>query len=217
MKERMTRILRYIGAALIFGLLVLAVLGIGAHLGSQQHIATQARSLGPTVSHLERIGELASARIHVTDILMADGEGFRGAWLIKGDALLACDVSRAKILNFNPTARTATLRLPPLRVSARRSPRVTNQPPPPQLHDRKGRVAIGLTLAILSFPLMASCDRTPKRPAPTNPLPNKPVSIKPSPPARPGRTIIFQGLDNDFRGSTTVLPDDRVIHHKEPP
>ena len=120
MKDRMTRILRFIGAALIFGLLLLAALGIGTHLGSLQRIATQARSLGPTLSHLERIGELASARIHVTDILMADGEGFRGAWLIKGDALLACDVSRAKILNLNPAARTATLRLPPLRVTSAR-------------------------------------------------------------------------------------------------
>ena len=46
------RILRYIGAALLLGMLLLAVLGIGAHLGSQQRIATQARSLGPTVSHL---------------------------------------------------------------------------------------------------------------------------------------------------------------------
>ena len=114
------RILRYIGAALLLGMLLLAVLGIGAHLGSQQRIATQARSLGPTVSHLERIGELASARIHVTDILMADGEGFRGAWLIKGDALLACDVSRAKSQSLNPAARTATLRLPPLRVTSAR-------------------------------------------------------------------------------------------------
>ncbi len=120
MKERMTRILRFIGAALLLGLPVLAALGIGTRLGSQQHITTQARSLGPTVSHLERIGELASARIHVTDILMADGEGFRGAWLIKGDAMLACDVSRAKILNLNPTSRTATLRLPPLRVTSAR-------------------------------------------------------------------------------------------------
>lgn len=120
MKERMTRILRYIGAALILGLLVLATFGIRARLRLQQQIATQARSLGPTISHLERIGELASARIHVTDILMADGEGFRGAWLIKGDAQLACDVSQAKILNLNPTARTATLRLPPLRVTASR-------------------------------------------------------------------------------------------------
>ena len=118
MNGHTTRILRYIGAALLLGILLLAALGIGARLGSQQQIATQARSLGPTVSHLERIGELASARIHVTDILMADGEGFRGAWLIKGDVLLACDVSRAKILNLNPTSRTATLRLPPLRVSS---------------------------------------------------------------------------------------------------
>ena len=120
MKEYTARILRYIGAALLLGMLLLAALGIGTRLGSQQHIATQARSLGPTVSHLERIGELASARIHVTDILMADGEGFRGAWLIKGDALLACDVSRAKIMNLNPTSRTATLRLPPLRVTSAR-------------------------------------------------------------------------------------------------
>ncbi len=120
MKERLTRIFQFIGAALLLGMLVLAALGIGVRLGSRQHIATQARSLGPTVSHLERIGELASARIHVTDILMADGEGFRGAWLIKGDAMLACDVSRAKILNLNPTSRTATLRLPPLRVTSAR-------------------------------------------------------------------------------------------------
>ena len=82
---------------------------------------------------------------------------------------------------------------------------------------REGRVAIGLTLVILSFPLLASCDRTPNRPAPAGSLPSKPIPTKPASPAKPGRTIIFQGLDNDFRGSTTVLPDDRVIHHKEPP
>ena len=115
-----TRILRSIGAALLLGMLLIAALGIGVRLGSRRHMATQARSLGPTVSPLERLGELASSRIHVTDILMADGEGFRGAWLIKGDALLTCDVSRAKILNLNQTARTATLRLPPLRVTSAR-------------------------------------------------------------------------------------------------
>ena len=120
MKGYAIRILRTLGVVLLLGLLMLAALGIGTRLGSQQHVATQARSLGPTVSQLERIGELASARIHVTDILMADGEGFRGAWLIKGDALLTCDVSRAKILNLDPTNRTATLRLPPLRVTSAR-------------------------------------------------------------------------------------------------
>jgi hypothetical protein len=51
---------------------------------------------------------------------MADGEEFRGAWLIKGDALLTCYVSVAKILNLNSAARTATLRLPLLRVTSAR-------------------------------------------------------------------------------------------------
>jgi hypothetical protein len=101
-------------------MLLLAAFTMGTRVESPQHIATQARSLGPTVSQMEKIGELASARIHVTDILMADGEWFRGAWLIKGDTLLACDVSRAKILNLNPTARTVTLSLPPLRVTSAR-------------------------------------------------------------------------------------------------
>lgn len=110
----------------------------------------------------------------------------------------------------------------PRRSSSARTPRVTDRPHPPRPPSRDGRVAIGLTLAILSFPLLASCDRTLKPPAPVDPLPsnavrNKVVPAKPEPPARPGRTINFQGLDNDFRGSTTVLPDNQVIHHKEPP
>ena len=105
----------------------------------------------------------------------------------------------------------------PRRSSPQCSLRVRNLPRPPQPVGRQGRVALGLTLAILSFPLLASCDRTPNRPTPTGSLPNKPVPTKPAPPAKPSHTITFQGLDNDFRGSTTVLPDDRVIHHKEPP
>ena len=80
--------------------------------------------------------------------------------------------------------------------------------------DRNGRVALGLSLAILSFPLVTSCSRTS---TPTQPTSRASVPVQPTPAAKLARTITFQGLDNDFRGSTTVLPDDRVIHHKEPP
>ena len=80
----------------------------------------QIRSLGPTISQLERISELVPIRIHVADVLIAEGEGFRGAWLIRGDAVLACDVSRAKIMQIDSTARSATLRLPQLRVTSAR-------------------------------------------------------------------------------------------------
>ena len=105
----------------------------------------------------------------------------------------------------------------PRRSSPQCSLRVRNPLRPPQPIGCEGRVAIGLTLAILSFPLLASCDRATNRPVPACPLTNKPALTKPAPPAKPGRTITFQGLDNDFRGSTTVLSDGRVIHHKEPP
>lgn len=85
-------------------------------------IAPQYRisSLGPTVSQLERLSELVPIRIHVADVLVAEGEGYRGSWLIRGDAVLSCDVSRAKIVYIDPVARSATLRLPPLRVASAR-------------------------------------------------------------------------------------------------
>jgi hypothetical protein len=78
------------------------------------------RPAGPPILQLERIGELAPVRVHVADVLIAEGEGLRGSWLIKGDALLVCDVAKAKITSIDPEYRTATLELPPLRVTSAR-------------------------------------------------------------------------------------------------
>ena len=82
--------------------------------------STQIRSTGPTVTQLERIGELTTTRVHVTDVLFAEGEGYRGSWLIKGDALLSCDMSQAKIVKVDAEKRTATIHLPVLRVLSAR-------------------------------------------------------------------------------------------------
>ena len=93
-------------------------------------------------------------------------------------------------------------------------PHVKHQPRTlaPDPATREARVPLGLTFVLLSLPLLASCDR-PAAPA----APAGRISNPPAVPAGPGRTITFQGLDNDFRGSTTVLSNDRVIHQKEPP
>ena len=75
----------------------------------------------PTIRQLEKIGELAAIRVHVTDVLYAEGEGYRGSWLISGDALLSCDMSKATVINVDTKARAATIRLPPIRVVGART------------------------------------------------------------------------------------------------
>lgn len=95
--------------------------GLAPGPASRRFEAPHVRSLGPPVAQLERIGDLASIRIQIADILVAESDGYRGSWLIKGDALLTCDVSRARVLQVDVSNRTVTLGLPPIRVT---SPRV---------------------------------------------------------------------------------------------
>ena len=74
----------------------------------------------PTVTQLEKIGELTATRVHVTDVLYAEGGGYRGSWLISGDALLSCDMSKATLVDVDTETRKATIRLPSLRVISAR-------------------------------------------------------------------------------------------------
>ncbi len=104
-------------------LLMVISVGYGIWLGryrANPPVPQRINSMVPTVSQLEKIGELTTTRVHVTDVLWAEGEGYRGSWLICGDALLSCDVSKAQIANVNLERQTATIRLPTLRVISAR-------------------------------------------------------------------------------------------------
>ena len=120
----MTELLKQIGKLILIVFFAVAVIGssmgVGNWLGKGAPVPPTLPSMGPTVTQLERLGELTTTRVHVTDVLTAEGEGYRGSWLIKGDALLSCDMSKAKIMKLNPEKRTATIRLPPLRVISAR-------------------------------------------------------------------------------------------------
>jgi len=72
---------------------------------------------GPTVEKLEELGALVSTKVHVADILAGnDGGHWKGAWLIKGDALLAVDMRQAVIEQRDDVVQRASIRLPPPRV-----------------------------------------------------------------------------------------------------
>jgi hypothetical protein len=67
-------------------------------------------STGPTVERLERLSHLATMRVLVAGVLIGDGDGFRGSWLVKGDGLLGVNLSRASIVEKD--GRTMTRRVP---------------------------------------------------------------------------------------------------------
>ena len=89
--------------------------------------------------------------------------------------------------------------------------------------------AVLLTIVWLILPLLPGCssgngkpvasqsDSTdaevspPGQPASTNALPQSPTKN-----ANPARVIQFRGVDNEYRGTTKVLPGDELLHEKEP-
>jgi hypothetical protein len=69
-------------------------------------------SQGPTIERLERLSHLVTSRVYVVDVLIGEGEGCRGAWLIRGDALIAVPLNKAAITEKDESAKRATIRLP---------------------------------------------------------------------------------------------------------
>jgi len=72
----------------------------------------QFSSSGPTVQQLESLGHLTVLRLTVADVLEGRGHGYRGAWLIHGDALYTIDLRKATIQSMDEARRTATIALP---------------------------------------------------------------------------------------------------------
>ena len=95
-------------------------------------------------------------------------------------------------------------------------------------HLRRSRfraVRIGSTVILsitwLLLPLLPGCVpqtvSTQRPPTSLGPLPVQAPSPTPLPtaPAQPGRSIKIRGLDNDYQGTTRVLPDKKLIHQKD--
>lgn len=89
-------ILGFIGAAL----LVLIIFIFGRSSGSTYYSFNS----NPTVESIQKIGQLAGLKVFIGDVLTAESEdgsgaftGIKGAWIIKGDALLATDMKKSEI------------------------------------------------------------------------------------------------------------------------
>lgn len=67
---------------------------------------------GPTIEKLQRLSHLATSRVYVVDVLIGETDNCRGAWLIRGDALLAVDLNRAQVTERNEKGKNASVVLP---------------------------------------------------------------------------------------------------------
>jgi hypothetical protein len=123
MSNSIRQAVKWLLTLVLAGFLSTFIVAYGVWMGKnipKSPATLKVQSIAPTVVQLQRLAELTTARIHVTDVLFAEGEGYRGSWLINGDALLSCDISKARVENVDTMTRTATIRLPPLRVISAR-------------------------------------------------------------------------------------------------
>jgi hypothetical protein len=70
------------------------------------------QSQGPTLQRLEQLSHLVTTRVFIADVLVGEGSGCKGAWLLRGDGLISVDLSKAAIIEKDESCRRATVRLP---------------------------------------------------------------------------------------------------------
>ena len=70
------------------------------------------KSQGPSIERLQQLSQLASTRIFVSDVLVGEGKGCRGLWLVRGDAIVAVDLRKAAVVEKDENAKRATIQLP---------------------------------------------------------------------------------------------------------
>lgn len=98
------------GVLLLVGVVFAIVFVAGHVLGSSAGPVFS--NSGPTVEQLEAMGDLTVLKATFADVLEGKGSGYRGAWLVKGDALYAVDMRQARISSKDEDDLTAVLKLP---------------------------------------------------------------------------------------------------------
>ena len=96
-------------------LLLLGAAVVGIALSARAYFAPVTPTFefeGPTITQLEKLGEIVTTRVHVADVLTANDGTWKGAWLIKGDALIAVDLMHAKLVEKQLDKKHAIISLP---------------------------------------------------------------------------------------------------------
>lgn len=69
--------------------------------------------LPPSLSVIQTMSELATTRVHLSDVITGKNHHWEGKWLLHGELILGVDLGKASYAQSNPEAKEAVLRLPP--------------------------------------------------------------------------------------------------------
>lgn len=103
----------------LVGLLAMTIVGASAvtywltnHISSGPSIST---SSAPQI-RLESLSELVTTKVYLADAMTAEGMRYEGAWIVRGDALLAVNLKKARSQIDMSRPNTLRVRLPQPRV-----------------------------------------------------------------------------------------------------
>lgn len=108
-----------LGMVVALGLLVAVFLYVQS-LQVRPAVGMKVKSSSPTITEVQRMDKLLVLKVYVADVLATTGYDYRGAWLIKGDALVAVDMRKARFQAVDEEAKTLVLLVPPPEVISSR-------------------------------------------------------------------------------------------------
>ena len=107
----MTRTMRVPRWAALAAMAVLMLALVAAAFLLGQFWKTGSESSSPTITEIQRLGQLVVLRVNVADVLTDSNTDFKGIWVIGGDALVAVDLRLAQ-LHTDVNTKRMTVRLP---------------------------------------------------------------------------------------------------------
>jgi hypothetical protein len=110
---RSERVLRVAPSVFLF-VLMLAGLAYGFYhfFGEHPEKPPVVSTLGPTITQVEKLGLLTVMKVSISDVLTMTGYNFKGAWLVKGDALITVDMRKLQISDRSEADKLVTITLP---------------------------------------------------------------------------------------------------------
>jgi hypothetical protein len=80
--------------------------------GVPSPVAAGAAAAPPSLAVIQTMSELATTRVHISDVIEGATRDFRGKWSVHGEAILGVNLAEAVYLHTQPEKREAVLRLP---------------------------------------------------------------------------------------------------------